>query len=961
MRTKHLLYTMALASVFAACTQDEFVTEGGSINPLEGRKSLGKITLVEAESPSTRWTVDNWNTFNPEAGDGFSYLLVDEPRQGLDGQHEYPIDNYELVNHIHTNYVFKYNGTKWDSEANLVEGNYLLVGPAQDVQNRKPVEIKLPAKQNLALGEDGKVDPLSIIKEFNESGYPILIGHRFLSEGGDNNNALPKRYNIFAYPEITVKNSERNDELTPVVTKVILKRNSANNPFIINAPLDNVKAARLLTNESFKRATENDKNQIVVGEWEAYMNKTLGMGELTVDQDDKKEAENTQEIPANVTEEYDITMLQADGKKGLLKTYKYNNGLKGFTKNLLAGKPTSTSQYIVIEMPGNGVEVPRGTEFTFNAVIPADRYVMGTRGEDLEIFAVLSTGEVYKKIMKSNSTVEMYPGKRYPDQDYTGMEVKGVVGEYFTIDVNEGGSDGVSSYEKCDPSEIADLGSVNAVKTTEDLIAVIKNTSSTQKLNVTVEGSKVVYNEAVNNAVANTSCQIINILGHIKIEGSKDKALTISDKVSFEDAVIEKYTVVFDSETATLGTVLVGKDATFELKNAGMIDTNNDDTPDAYSAEIHNAGTLKLHCADFADVYNYETLEVYTDVSSASITNSKHACSDKQEIISAVVNLTPSVDLKVVDKGDGTYTTGQYEINETELDYPIVVEGLKKDDENSKAKLILGANVEIVKDGSIVNDGVIKSNGEKTLTVGNGLGETLTNGVNGVIESKVIIEGASHKLNELPVDAKLYKAAAQVTNNGTMMDAQIDGLLTMGADSRLEGTLTMTTGYNGEIDNTAKGTIVNDPSTMGIVVFANIPGMNLTSAEAIAATSADFKAYTATTRVTVARLTGAVVMGNNIAKDEIGFRSTEAGLITELEFAEGSSLTIGEGTFKTNLTVTVSYENIEWTGRTSDASKFTLNGKNNGKKKFVKFENNQAKAVDGNVVFKNCQKVSSLE
>ena len=954
MRTKHLLYTMALASVFAACTQDEFVTEGGSINPLEGRKSLGKITLVEAEGPSTRWTVDNWNTFKAEVGDGFSYLLVDEPLPGLDGQHEYPIDNYQLVDHIHTNYVFKYNGQGWDSEANLVEGNYLLVGPSQNVQNRKPVEIKLPAKQNLALGKDGKVNPLSILEEFNESGYPILIGHRFLSEGGDANDKLPARYNIFAYPEITVKNSERNDELTPVVTKVILKRNNAENPFIINAPLDNKKAARLLTNESFKTAVEGGKNQFVVGGWEAYMNKTLGMGELTEAQAENNEKDNTQPIPA--TEDYEVTMLNEDGTKTKLNTFKYNNGLEGFTKDLLAEKPTSTSQYIVINMPGNGVEVPRGTEFTFNAVIPADQYVMGNAGEDLEIFAVLSTGEVYKKIMKSNSTVEMYPGKRYPDQDYTGMEVKGTVGEYFTIDVNEGGSDGVSSYEKCDPSEIADLGSVNAVKTTEDLIAVIKGTSSTQKLSVTVEGDEVVYNEAVNSAVANTDCQIINILGHIKIEGSKDKALTINNKVSFDDAVIEKNTVIFDSETATLGTVFVGKGATLELRNVALtIDTDNNllNGFKTNSTEVHNAGTLKLYSTDFAKVYNYETLEVYTDVTKAKITTEDHACSDNQHIISEAVNLTPSVDVKYQVLADGKFEAGKYKVTESELDYPIVVESKDKD---NVAELVLGADVKIVKNGSIKNNGkIISDGGTETLTVARGLGETLTNGVNGNITSKVNIEGASHTLAQLatPVAEADYKAAAQVTNNGVMNEVDVDGLLTLGANSRVK-TLT----GDGEVDNTLKGVIEN--KTEDAVVFAKFDGMDLTSTEALNATSAKFKAYGSTTMVTVARLTGAVVMGNNLASDEIGFRKSEAGDITELEFAEGSSLTIGEGTFKTNLNVTVSYENIEWTGRTFATSKFTLNGTNK-KKAFVKKENGKVTAVEGNVVFNNCDPVSDLE
>ena len=944
MRTKHLLYTMTLASVFAACTQDEFVTEGGNSNPLEGRKSLGKITLVEAEGPSTRWTVDNFNTITPEVGDGFSYFLVDEPLPELAGQHDYPIDNYQLVNHVHTNYIFKKNGNGWDSEANLVEGNYLLVGPAQEGKlDRKPVEIKLPAKQTLTLGADGKVNPLSIIEEFVKNEYPIYIGHRFLSEGSDYNNVLPARYSIFAYPEITVKNSERNDELTPRVTKVILKRNSAEKPFIINAPLDNVKAARLLTNESFKAAGEDKKNQFVVGKWEAYMNETLGMGDLTVDQESNNESENTQAIPDDAT--YEVTMLNETNEQAL-STFKYNNGLKGFTSDLLAPQPTSTSQYIVIEMPGEGVDVPRGSEFTFNAVIPADQYVMDTEGSDLEIFAVLSNGEVYKKVMKSNSTVEMYPGKRYPDQDYSGMTVKpeNARGLYFTIDVNEGGSDGVSSYEKCDASEIGELGNVDAVKTTQELIDAITNTSSTQTLNVTIEGKNVVYNEAVNNAVANTSCQIINILGHIKVDGG-EKGLTISNKVSFEDAAIDNGAVVFNSTTATLGTVLVSKNATFELRNA------------AAAAGIYNVGTLKLYTNKFTNVYNYAALDVYANMTAAdagTILNGYGECGDQSEIISDPINLIPRVTVKAVNLGNNQYILGEYAIK-GDLNYPIVVESVDKD---NVAKLTLGADVKIVKDGSINNNGEISG---FELTVANGLGETLTNGVNGNIESKVIIEGASHKLSDLPVAANLYKAAARVTNNGVMKDAQIDGLLTMGAGSRLEGDLSMTSGYNGEIDNTAKGTIVNDPSTLGIVVFANIPGMNLTSAEAIAATSAEFKEYTATTRVTVARLTGAVVMGNNIDNNEIGFRKSEAGLITELEFAEGSSLTIGEGEFKTNLSVTVSYENIEWTGRTESASKFTLNGVTTGKKKFVKFEDNQAKAVDGNVVFKNCEKVSDLE
>ena len=711
-----------------------------------------------------------------------------------------------------------------------------------------------------------------------------------------------------------------------------------------------------LFNEWFAKAGTDDKDQYVVGAWEAHMNEYLGVRVNEGDrlkQSSNNAKVNAEEVPATATYEIKDRTVGAEA----WKTFKYNGGLYGKTSDLL-GTPTSTTQYIVINMPGNGVDLRAGESFKFNAVIPADTYVMSPNDEDLTIYAVLSNGDVYKKIMDSRSEVSIYPGKRYPDQDYSGMTVKPAVGtnglpgrgEYFTIDIYEGATDGVSTYQKCDPSEVGELGVVGAVKSTEDLIAMINANSSTRVLNITVEGKNVVYNKAVNDAVANTECQMINILGHIKVDGGEN-GLTISNKVSFEDAAIDNGAVVFNSTTATLGTVLVSKNATFELRNA------------AAAAGIYNVGTLKLYTNKFTNVYNYAALDVYANLldKEEAIHNGYEECGDQSEIISDPINLTPKVTVKAESKD----VYGQYQIS-GELNYPIVVERLNKD---AAGYLKLSDDVTIVKvegdnekNGSITNNGVIGQNGySKTLTVANGFdGATLINEKDGVIWNKVIIAGASHKLTELPVDAKLYKAAAQVTNNGTMKDAQIDGLLTMGADSRLEGTLTMTTGYNGEIDNTAKGTIVSDPSTQDIVVFANIPGMNLTSAEAIAATSAEFKEYTATTRVTVARLTGAVVMGNNIADNEIGFRNAEAGLITELEFAKGSSLRIGEGTFKTNLKVTVSYENIEWTGRTEDASKFALNG-GRDKKQFVKFEENKAKAVDGNVVFNNCKKVSDLE
>ena len=159
MRTKHLLYTMALAGIFAACTQDEFETVNGA-DALTGRKSIGQVTFTEA--PSTRWAVESWDKIAPEADDAFSLMLVDNPRTGLDGMHLYPIDNYELIEKAQTNYIFRRGNSGWTNDAELVEGNYLYVAPAQEGKlDRNTVEINLPTEQNLSLGEDGKIDPLS--------------------------------------------------------------------------------------------------------------------------------------------------------------------------------------------------------------------------------------------------------------------------------------------------------------------------------------------------------------------------------------------------------------------------------------------------------------------------------------------------------------------------------------------------------------------------------------------------------------------------------------------------------------------------------------------------------------------------------------------------------------------------------------------------------------------------------
>ena len=940
MRTKHLLYTMALAGTFAACMQEEFVTVD-SADALAGRKSIGKITFTEA--PSTRWAVNDWDEIAPENGDGFSLMLVDVPRQGLDGQHLYPIDNYELINKVQTNYIFKKNGSNWDSEAELVEGNYLYVAPAQEGKlDRNTVEITLPTEQNLSLGADGKLDPLSALKEFVEKKYPFYIGHRFLSEDGSIN--LPDMQHIFAYPEITVTNSDAFRDQTAILKKVIIKQEKADDAFVINAPLKADDVAKLLTNEYFedRENTDTSKDKVVVGEWAGHMSKYFGVeGKEELMQVWKNDSENNEEIPATaIFEAHDL-----NGQ--VLEKYMYNKGLHGATSDLL-GTPQSKSQYIVINMPGDGIALKYGESIKFNAVIPAETYQFTTPNVDgLTIYAVLDNNEAYEKVVTSNiSRINMYPGKRYPDQDYTGLEVKGQKGLYFTIDVCDGKTDGVSKYVKITEAEIGGVGTIDS---TDDLIAAIKAHTSTENLNLTIEGRNVVYNEEVNKAVANTNCQNVTIQGNIKVIGGTSEALAINSRVVIEDAVIEEGKVAANENS--LKQVFVDPEAELTL---------NDVTGTNAAATIYNTGILTLNTPDFVDVKNYGELKVGTDLTNVmnKIKVEYAACGEGGEIISPSIDLNPSVEV---------LAGGKYAIS-GDLNYPITVDA--KTATKAAGELVLNTAANIVKDvvyignkkvekiGNIINNG--KVSGNYDLTVDAGL--TMTVGTDAEVAGKVVISGASHSLTSLngtSVPVANYIPAATVTNNGTLNEVEVNGLLVMGAGSRVDGKVSTASGWvDGEIDNTAKGVLAGNVAT-DVTVYAVFNGLNLASQEARQAARNEFSKYTTSYKVKVARLVGAVVIADNDAY----FKKSDmtSSTIGELEFAAGSSLTIGDAVFSTDLTISVSAKDVEWTGNSATTSTINMNGVQGEKKLYLVTENGKKSAEYGNVKFINCQEKSSLK
>ena len=938
MRTKHLLYTMALAGIFAACTQDEFETVNGA-DALTGRKSIGQVTFTEA--PSTRWAVESWDKIAPEADDAFSLMLVDNPRTGLDGMHLYPIDNYELIEKAQTNYIFRRGNSGWTNDAELVEGNYLYVAPAQEGKlDRNTVEINLPTEQNLSLGEDGKIDPLSAIKDFVAKDYPFYIGHRFLSEGGS--VSLPNMQSIFAYPEITITQTDAYRDEVAVVKKVIIKQENTDDAFVINAPLNPRKAAELLTNEFFadREKTDVSKDKVVIGEWAGHANKYFGVDE-EIAQVYKNDWINAEKIADDATFE----AHNLDGQ--VLDTYLYNNGLYGSTSELL-GTPQSKSQYIVINMPGDGVALKYGESIKFNAVIPAATYELTKDGSSkgLTIYAVLDNNEAYKKVVTSTSpsnVIDMYPGKRYPNQDYTGLNLNSGAGKYFTVDLCEK-TDGTNKYIRTTEAEIGGVGTIN---TTEDLIAAIQAHTSAEPLYLTIEGRNVVYNKAVNDAVTNKQSQQVTIQGHIKVQAEEGTTLNLYSRVLIEDATIAEGGKIVASEN-NLKKVVVAPKAELELTDVDGVNNKQ--------AEITNAGTLTLSTADYKSVTSYGVLKANCDLTTVPVEVEYLDCVDNAEIISPAIDLDPSVEIMAGAK---------FAVAEN-LNFPITIDA--KTSQKPAGELVLNAGTKVVKEvvkvngkeiekeGSITNNGVIstKTGTGAQLTIA--AGRTMTVGNGAEVKSVLNIEGASHTLRELastPVAPADYIPAATVTNNGTLNRVYLAGKLVMGEGSRVNANISQLDNVAGEVNNTAKGTLQGTINS-AIKVYAQFDGLMLDN-DNRANTRAMLKPYAANYKVNTIKVTGAVVIGDIANGDHL--MKTQVGDVT-LEFAEGSSLEMGYGTFKSDLNMTVTAKDIQWNGRTVAGSQFDFNSATQTAELYLtKNSEGNYTAVKGNVKCNNCENV----
>ena len=248
MKTKHLLWALALPAVFAACTNDDFESVVQDNNTLQGRPMAGNVELnFGFGNADTRLTTD----FQFEVGDEIGATLMDE-YEGSNFNADYNIwglpnqkNVYTFVDYIQTNYRYTNTANGWENSNLLCSGNYFFYYPYMTTLNtRKAFEKYLNPNQVLTANTKEAGRQL-IIDNQMYVGYKLVEG----ATEGSTQVLNVKMSPVFAYPyfEIMCTDAE------PVtIEKIALQYIDKTKDMPLMAIVDPEKAVEDLTgDESF--------------------------------------------------------------------------------------------------------------------------------------------------------------------------------------------------------------------------------------------------------------------------------------------------------------------------------------------------------------------------------------------------------------------------------------------------------------------------------------------------------------------------------------------------------------------------------------------------------------------------------------------------------------------------------------------------------------------------------------
>lgn len=195
MRTKQLLVSaMALPLLFAACSQEELVSDNS--NSLTGRKTVQNV-VINTDVPATRMQFGG-NDYEWVAGDQFGACLMDEFTPSNDGNWW---NDFILVDYIQTNYPFtRQESENWTSEAVMQEGNYFFYFPYNYNMGgkRTPIRLTVPTEQYV---KDGEATSTVLNNQLFLAYSPI-----FAEEGKEKEVLNLTMQPVLAFPAFNLKN-----------------------------------------------------------------------------------------------------------------------------------------------------------------------------------------------------------------------------------------------------------------------------------------------------------------------------------------------------------------------------------------------------------------------------------------------------------------------------------------------------------------------------------------------------------------------------------------------------------------------------------------------------------------------------------------------------------------------------------------------------------------------------------
>lgn len=230
MRTKSLFSAAILVGMLAACTNEDLVTTANNaVSPEDGRPVVNaKLGMSFGDQPNTRVIYDSNDGYQFEVGNKIGAILMDEIAQDADirpftSPNKWAalswLGKYSLVNYSHTDYPFTCtevvgDGTVWESDAKMLEGNYFFAYPYEGYDAKRQVSHSIiNQKQN---GGDAKAAYDSYAKN------QFFIGYAQIKEGNDTKEALTSvnMTSVLGGVFFRLKNVASAADLT--VTKIVL-------------------------------------------------------------------------------------------------------------------------------------------------------------------------------------------------------------------------------------------------------------------------------------------------------------------------------------------------------------------------------------------------------------------------------------------------------------------------------------------------------------------------------------------------------------------------------------------------------------------------------------------------------------------------------------------------------------------------------------------------------------------